>query len=63
MLYEVITDDWVARLTTLLRDAPLRARVGASARRWIEEHYNLARYRPRLADYVNAVARGREVAA
>ena len=41
---------WGDALSRLARDAGLRARVGAAARRTVEERYSLARLSPQLVD-------------
>ena len=36
-------DEWVAKLAKLANDGALRARIGASGRKTVEEHYSLER--------------------
>jgi len=43
-------DEWVGKLTRLLRDAPLRRRIGDAGRRTVEERYSLAVNAPKVVD-------------
>jgi glycosyltransferase involved in cell wall biosynthesis len=52
---------WEARLTELLTDAALRARMGARARAWLVENYSLDHYGPRFVAVLRAVAEERDV--
>jgi glycosyltransferase involved in cell wall biosynthesis len=54
-------DGWIGRLTRLLRDERLRTRIGRSGRNWVETHYNLSIYGPRLGRYLRAVVEGKRV--
>jgi glycosyltransferase involved in cell wall biosynthesis len=49
-------DDWVERGAELLGDAGLRARLGAAARRTVEEGYSARVHAPRLAALLRAAA-------
>ena len=50
--------EWVDRLSLLLRDAELRARLGARARVTIEERYSARVQAPRVARVFHEAARG-----
>jgi glycosyltransferase involved in cell wall biosynthesis len=52
---------WSERVGALVAVAELRRRVGAAGRAWVESHYSLARYGPRLAAHLLDVAAGRAV--
>jgi hypothetical protein len=51
-------DEWRERLGTLLSDPTLRRRMGERARQWVESHYSLANYGPRLGAHLRAATRG-----
>lgn len=53
---------WTARVVELVRDATRRRVMGEKARAWVEGHYNLASYGPRLASYLLAASKGKEIA-
>jgi glycosyltransferase involved in cell wall biosynthesis len=48
--------EWLDRMVLLLRDPGLRARMGAEARRTVEEGYAARVHAPRLAEIFRAVA-------
>jgi glycosyltransferase involved in cell wall biosynthesis len=50
-------DEWVDRIARLLRDAGLRARLGAAGRRTVEETYSAAVQAPRMALVLREAAR------
>jgi glycosyltransferase involved in cell wall biosynthesis len=50
------TDEWVAALTSLSDDADLRRRMGAAARKTVEDTYSLERIAPRLATVLRDAA-------
>jgi glycosyltransferase involved in cell wall biosynthesis len=50
---------WRAAITRLRGDEALRERLGANARRWVEENATLDRWAARIADAVAASVRGR----
>lgn len=49
--------EWQSALEQLLGDGAEAARVGAAARRWVEQNYCLENYAPRLAEHLVSVAR------
>ena len=53
-------DEWVDRLTRLLRDPDLGVRLGREARRTVEEHYAARVQAPRLAEVFRQAARAEE---
>ena len=50
------TGEWVDRIARLLRDPALRARIGAAARRTVEERYSARVEAPLLAAFLREVA-------
>lgn len=50
-------DEWVERIGRLLRDAVLRSRLGAAARRTVEEKYSARVQAPRMAQVLREAAR------
>ena len=54
-------DDWVARLTELIDDNGLRRSLGTQARRDAERHYSLASHVPRMATFIDRIARRRTI--
>ncbi len=50
------TDEWIAALTALASDADARGRMGAAARRTVEDAYALDRIVPRLAAVLTEAA-------
>lgn len=48
-------DEWVEKLTLLIRDPWLRQRMGEAARKTVEERYSLQAVAPRLVDAFRAV--------
>ena len=51
--------EWYRAVEQLAADPSLRARMGAAGRRFVEEHYSLAGWAPRLADLIASVVGGR----
>lgn len=51
-LHAVGTPEWVEACAKILRDADLRARLGAQGRALVEERYSVARVAPLIADAV-----------
>ncbi len=51
--------EWEAKVSRLLADPSLRARMGAAGRRTIEERYSLAVHAPRLVSMVREIAERR----
>ena len=49
-------DQWVERLLALLRDAPLRGRLGAAARQTVEERFSASVQAPRMAEVLKQAA-------
>lgn len=49
-------DDWVEKLTWLLRDAGLRRRLGQAARQTIEERFSASRWAPQVGEILKRVA-------
>lgn len=47
------TDEWVAGITRLIEDADLRRRMGAAARRTVEEKYSVRAWRDRYLQLFN----------
>ncbi len=47
------TDEWVAKLSRLIEDADLRRRMGAEARRTVEEKYSVRAWRDRYLQLFN----------
>jgi glycosyltransferase involved in cell wall biosynthesis len=54
--YARTDEEWVDRIGLLLRDADLRARMGAQARRTVDEQYSARVQAPRLAAVLSAAA-------
>ncbi|HLA78482.1 MAG TPA: glycosyltransferase family 4 protein [Vicinamibacteria bacterium] len=52
----VSAEDWIARLTELLRDAALRERLGRAARQTVEEEFSARVQAPRLAQVLRDAA-------
>ncbi len=50
-------EEWVRALDALLRDPPLRAKMGVAGRKKVEESYSLRVAAPRLAEVLRAAAR------
>jgi glycosyltransferase involved in cell wall biosynthesis len=48
-------DEWVEKLTQLLRSAELRERLGAAGRRTVEESYSAQAQAPRVYDILRSV--------
>jgi glycosyltransferase involved in cell wall biosynthesis len=55
-------DQWVDRLTRLLDDSALRARIGAAGRRTIEQRYSAALWAPRVLEILKSAAGSRAAA-
>jgi glycosyltransferase involved in cell wall biosynthesis len=55
-LHASTEDDWVMALETLARDPALRARLGAQARRTVEDSYSARVQAPRMAEVFRAAA-------
>ena len=55
-MHAVTDDDWIARLGELARDPGLRAKLGAEARRTVEETYSARAQAPRMAGVLRAAA-------
>jgi glycosyltransferase involved in cell wall biosynthesis len=53
-------DEWVEKLTLLLRSAELRARLGRAGRATVEERYSAAGQAPRVFQIIESVVRGAE---
>jgi glycosyltransferase involved in cell wall biosynthesis len=51
-------EQWEAYLTELLKNHPLRRRLGYAARRWVEQRYSIDVWAPRMAEIVTKVAGG-----
>jgi len=49
-------DEWVAAIERLAGDPDLRARLGATGRRWVEERYSLKALAPRMATVLRSAA-------
>ena len=47
------TDEWVRKIGWLVEDADLRSRLGAEARRTVEEHYSVHAWRDRYLTLFN----------
>ncbi len=52
-------DAWVDKLGVLMKDRTLRRRIGQRGRDWVEQHYNLRRYAPLMAQYLKRLGEGR----
>lgn len=52
-------EEWIAKLTALLRSAELRRRLGSSGRRTVENEYSAAVQAPRVLDIFRSAAMGR----
>ena len=52
-------DEWIERLTKLLRSPDLRRRVGAAGRATVEQTYSAEAQVPRVAELIRSVARAR----
>ena len=52
-------DEWVGKLRRLLRDAPLRERLGREGRRTVEETYSAAVQAPRVYEILKSIAKRR----
>jgi glycosyltransferase involved in cell wall biosynthesis len=50
------TDEWLAAFRQLAGDPPLRARLGAAGRQWVQERYSLRSALPVLAGVIREVA-------
>jgi glycosyltransferase involved in cell wall biosynthesis len=57
------TAEWARSLSTLLRDAVLRRRMGLAGRQKVEQHYSLQVTGPRLAGLIRSVVDGRKAKA
>jgi glycosyltransferase involved in cell wall biosynthesis len=55
-------DEWVDRLSTLLGNPALRARLGAAARQTVQDHYAARVHAPRLGVLLRQVCRGAKTA-
>jgi glycosyltransferase involved in cell wall biosynthesis len=55
-------DEWVDRLSTLLGNPALRARLGAAARQTVQDHYAAHVHAPRLGVLLRQVCRGAKTA-
>jgi glycosyltransferase involved in cell wall biosynthesis len=55
-------DEWVEKLSGLLRSAELRARLGRAGRETVEARYSAAVQAPRVYDIFASVVRGAEEA-
>jgi glycosyltransferase involved in cell wall biosynthesis len=51
-------DEWVEKLSRLLRSAELRARLGRAGRATVEERYSAATQAPRVYQVIESVVRG-----
>jgi glycosyltransferase involved in cell wall biosynthesis len=52
-------DEWVERLTRLIDDPALRARIGAAGRKTIEDRYSATLWAPRVREILETAARSR----
>jgi hypothetical protein len=52
-------EQWAAAVACLAENPRLRQQMGAAGRRFVEQHYSVARWGPRIAALVAAVAGGR----
>ena len=59
-MHAVSGDDWIARIAELVLDPALRARLGAEARRTVEETYSARAQAPRMADVLRSAAAPRK---
>jgi glycosyltransferase involved in cell wall biosynthesis len=50
-------DEWVEKLRRLLRDAPLRERLGRAGRATVEETYSAAVQAPRVYEILKSIAK------
>jgi glycosyltransferase involved in cell wall biosynthesis len=55
-LWASTKDDWVEKLSMLIENAPLRAKMGSEGRKKIMEHYTVQVCAPRLIDMIVGIA-------
>lgn len=58
-LYATTTDEWIARLSSLLSSTALRRRLGEAGRRRVVERYSAAEHAPRVWAVLESCARAR----
>jgi glycosyltransferase involved in cell wall biosynthesis len=56
-------DEWVEKLSNLIRSVPLRARLGRAGRETVEQKYSAISQAPRVFEIFKSVARSAETGA